>query len=43
MVQKEKEPCKNKIRDEILRSTSVKGNDNYYKKNLYYIGGDGVF
>lgn len=40
MVQKEKEPFKNKIRDEILHSASVKGNDNYYGKNLYYTEGD---
>lgn len=43
MVQREKEPCKNKTRDEILHSTSVKGNDNYYKKTLYYIKGDEFF
>lgn len=42
-VQKEKEPCKNKIRGEILHSISVKGN-NYYGKNFYYTEGDvGVF
>lgn len=41
--EEKKEPCKNKISDEILQSTSVKGNDIYDKKKLYYIGGNFFF